>query len=90
MDQEVKKVFPPKPMVSFRSAKKMSSYLLRTKLHTLERKVSSFKCEGKRYQTCLNVNESGCYASSVTKEEYIIILNVTKNTLSAFLHEKVA
>ena len=41
MDQEVKKVFPPKPMVSFRSAKKMSSYLVRTKLHTLERKVSS-------------------------------------------------
>ena len=32
MNDEVKKVFPPKPMVSFRSAKKLSSYLVRVKL----------------------------------------------------------
>ena len=32
MDQEVKKVFTPKSMVSFRSARKLSSYLVRAKL----------------------------------------------------------
>ena len=42
MDQEVKKVFTPKPMVSFRSARKLSSYLVRAKLYPLERKVGSF------------------------------------------------
>ena len=42
MDQEVKKVFTPKPMDSFRSAKKLSSYLVRAKLYPLERKVGSF------------------------------------------------
>ena len=48
IDQEVNKVFIPKPMVSFRSARKLSSYLVRAKLYSLERKVSSFKCKGKK------------------------------------------
>ena len=48
MDQEVKKVFTRNPVVSFRSARKLSSYLVRAKLYPLERKVSSFKCKGKR------------------------------------------
>ena len=68
MDQEVKKVFTSKPMVSFRSAKKLSSHLVRAK----KRKVGSFKCKGKRCQTSLNVNETNSFASSVTKEEYKI------------------
>ena len=72
MDQEVKKVFTPKPMVSFRSARKLSSYLVRAKLYPLKRKVGSFECKGKRCQTCLNVNETDSFASSVTKEEYKI------------------
>ena len=70
MDQEVKKVFTTKPMVFFRSARKLSSYLVRTKLYLLKRKVGSFECKGKRCQTCLNVNETDPFASSVTKEEY--------------------
>ena len=72
MDQEVKKVFTPKPMVSFRSARKLSSYLVRAKLYPLKRKVGSFECKGKRCQTCLNVNETDSFDSSVTKEEYKI------------------
>ena len=52
MDQEVKNVFTPKPMVSVRSARKLSSYLVRAQLYPLERKVGSFKCKGKRCQTC--------------------------------------
>ena len=72
MNQKVKKVFTPKPMVSFRSAWKLSSCLVRAKLYPLERKVGSFKCKGKSCQTCLNVNEMDSFASIVTKEEYKI------------------
>ena len=42
VDQKVKEVFTPKSMVSFRSARKLSSYLVRAKLYPLERKVGSF------------------------------------------------
>ena len=37
MNGEVKKVFSPKPIISFRSAaRKLSSYLVRTKLYLIE------------------------------------------------------
>ena len=44
MNQEVKNVFTPGPIVSYRSARKISSYLVRAKLYPLERKVGSEKC----------------------------------------------
>ena len=69
---EVKKVFTPKSMVSFRSAKKLSFYLVGAKFYSIERKVGSFKCKGKRCETCFNVNETDSFASSATKEEYKI------------------
>ena len=59
-------------MVSFRSERKLSSYLVRAKLYPLKRKVGSFECKGKRCQTCFNVNETDSFASSVTKGEYKI------------------
>ena len=45
MDVEVKKVFHPGPMVSFRSAREVSSYLVRAKMYPLKRTVGSFKCK---------------------------------------------
>ena len=33
MDNEIKRVFTPKTMISFQSARKLSSYLVRTKLY---------------------------------------------------------
>ena len=72
VDQKVKEVFTPKPMVSFRIAKKFNSYLVRPKLYPLERKVGSFKYKGKRCQARLNVNETDSFPSSVTQEEYKI------------------
>ena len=57
MDVEVKKVFHPGPMVSFRSAREVSSYLVRAKMYPLKRTVGSFKCKKSRCQVCLNVNE---------------------------------
>ena len=43
MDNEVKKVFTPKPMVLFRSARKISSYLVKAKLYLEERTKGYFK-----------------------------------------------
>ena len=40
IDLEVKAVFRPAPMVSFRSARKVKDYLVRTKLYPLERNIS--------------------------------------------------
>ena len=44
MNEEVRKTFSPGTMVSFRSARKLSSYLVRAKLYPLQRKVGSPKC----------------------------------------------
>ena len=72
MDNEVKRVFTPKPMISFRSARKLSSYLVRAKLYPTERTVGSYKCGGKRCEVCINVNETSTFTSTVTGETYII------------------
>ena len=58
LDKEVKEIFTPGPVVSFRGARKLGSYLVRAKLHPLERSVGSFKCNDKRCQVCLNVTET--------------------------------
>ena len=69
MENEVKRVFTPKPMISFRSARKLSSYLVRAKLYPTERiVVGSYKCGGKRCEVCINVNETSSFTSTVTGE----------------------
>ena len=65
-------MFYPGPMVSFRSARKVSSYLVRAKVYPLERTVGSFKCKKSRCQVCLNVNETDTFTSTVTKKTYKI------------------
>ena len=47
LNKEVRKTVSPGPMISFRNAQKLSSYLVQTKLYSLQRKVGSSKC-GKR------------------------------------------
>ena len=73
MEEEVKKVFYPVLMVSFRRAKKISSYLVRRpEVYSSERTVSSFKCNKSRYKVCLNVIETDTFTSTVTKKTYKI------------------
>ena len=55
-------------MISFRSARKFSSYLVRAKLYPTERIVGSYKCGGKRCEVCINVNETSKFTSTVTGE----------------------
>ena len=79
MDNEVKKEFTPKPMISFRGPRTMSNYLLRAKLHLQERMKGSFKCGSRRCEVCLNVNEKYAFTSTVTGETYIINHKVNCN-----------
>ena len=72
MNEETKKVFSPRPMVSFRSPRKISSYLVRAKLYPLERVVKSTKCGKKRCEVCINVSETNAFTSDVTGERYKI------------------
>ena len=72
MDKEVKKVFPVGPIVSFKSARKLSSYLVRAKLYPLQRTVGSFKCNKPRCEVCINVIETDTFTSTVTGEIFKI------------------
>ena len=71
-DEEVKKVFSPAPFVSFRSTRHLKSYLIRSKIYPLERKVGSEKCKSKRCLVCLNVSETNVSQSFQAKEQYKI------------------
>ena len=72
MNDEVKKVFSTKPMISFRSARKLSSYLVRAKLYPIERTFGSFKCTKKLCEECEDVNVTDSFTSSVTQNTYNI------------------
>ena len=64
-DESVTRVFTPPPMVSYRSARKLSSYLVRAKLYPLERRKSSYKF-------CNNIEETDTFTSTVTGESFKI------------------
>ena len=76
---QVKKVFTPAPFVSFRSARNLKSFLVRSKVYPLDRKVGSEKCNGKRCLICLNVAETDTFESFRTKKQYKINYNFNCN-----------
>ena len=83
LNQEVKNVFTPGPIVSYRSARKISSYLVRAKLYLLERKVDSVKCGKSRCEVCLSIQETDTFTSTATGESFKINhkLNCDNNSL---------
>ena len=56
------------PMVSFKSSRKISSYLVRAKLYPTERTLGSFKCGSKRCDVCKYITETDTFTSSATGE----------------------
>ena len=72
MDQEVKRTFTPQQMVSYRSACKLSSYLVRAKLYRMERKIGSLKCNDKRCEMCQNVLETDIFTYNNDQTTYKI------------------
>ena len=79
MNEDVKSVFTPAPIISFRSARKLSNYLVRPKLYTLERTVGPFQCKGKWCQTCYNVKETEIFTSTTTDKTSKISQKVNCN-----------
>ena len=71
-DEEVKKVFLRAPFVSFRSSRNLKSYLVRSKIYPLERKVGSENCKSKRCLVSLNISETDVFQSLQTNEQYKI------------------
>ena len=71
-DKQIKKVVSLAPFVSFRSTRNLKSYLVRSKIYPLRRKVGSEKCMSKRCLVCLNVSETDILKSFQTKEQYKI------------------
>ena len=58
MSRESKAVFSLGPMVSFRSARRISSNLVRAELYPLERFVGSRQGKKRRCEICTNVTET--------------------------------
>ena len=59
-------------MASFRSARKISRYLVRAKLYPLESRVDFFKCGGWSCQVFLNVTAIEAFTSTSTNQTYKI------------------
>ena len=90
MNQEVKNAFTLGPIVSYRSARKLSSYLTKAKLYPLERKVGSEKCGKSRCEVCLNIQETDTFTSTTTGKSFKINhkLNCDDNCLIYLLTHK--
>ena len=72
VSRESKAVFSPGPMVLFRSARRIISYLMRGKLYPLERFVGSRQCKRRRCEVCTNVPVTDTFSSTVTGETFQI------------------
>ena len=83
MNEEVRKTFSPRSMVSFRSAQWLSSYSDWDKLYPLQRKVGSSKCGKRWYEVCNNVTDTTIFSSTVTGDTFNInhSLNCDDNRL---------
>ena len=72
MSRETKAVFSLESMVSFRSARRISSYLVRAKLYPLERCVGFRQCKNSRCEVCTNFTETDTFSSTVTGKTFQI------------------
>ena len=72
MNEELKNLFLPEPMVSFRSVRKLNSYLVRAKLYPLHLKVGSKKCATNCSGVCKYLTDTDTFASFVTGESFKI------------------
>ena len=72
MDQEVKRTFIPKPMVSYQRTHKLSRYLVRAKLYPIQREEGLCKCKCKRCEGCKNILETDTFTCSNDQTTYKI------------------
>ena len=48
MNNQVQRVFSPKPMIPFKITRKLSNYLVKAKIYPIEKSIGSFECGKKR------------------------------------------
>ena len=72
MNEELKHLFTPGPIVTFTSSRNTSSYFVRAKFYPVERSVGSFNCKRPHCQIYTYVNETDSFTSTVTGETYKI------------------
>ena len=81
MNEKTKKVFSLRPIVSFRSSRKISSYLVRAKLYPLDRVVGSTECGKKRCEICMNVSETNTFIEHITASFIFRPVSVVENNM---------
>ena len=59
-------------MISYRSSRKISSYLVRAKLYPINSAVGCYKCGSKRCKVCKYITETDTFTSIVTGENFEI------------------
>ena len=79
INQEVKNIFTSGPIVSYRNARKINSYLVIAKLYPLERKVGSEKCGKSRCEVCLSIQETDTFTSTTKDESFKINHKLNRN-----------
>ena len=91
MSPEAEAAFSPGPMVSFRSARKLSRYSVRAKLYLLERLVGLRQCKKRTCEVCTNLTETDTFSSVATGETFQINceLNCDGNCFNYLLKCKV-
>ena len=59
-------------MVSYRSSRKLSRYIVRAKLYPIDKIVGSKGCGKERCEVCVNVCQTDTFSSTVTGEIFKI------------------
>ena len=65
-------------MISFRSARKLSNYLVRAKMYPIERTVGSKNCGSKRFEACINVNKT-LLSPAQSLERFLPLITFDRN-----------
>ena len=79
-DSEVQRVFSPAAIVSYRSARKIKDYIVRSKLYSTERRDGSFRCGKLRCQLCTSIQVTDTFCNFATKSSYKINHNFNSNS----------
>ena len=71
-DGEVQRVFQPPPIVSYRSARKIKDYTVRSKLYPVERNLECQGCGNFMCPVCKSINITDKFSSLTTKKTHKI------------------
>ena len=71
-DEEIRKAFESKPMISYRKSRKLKIYLVQTESYPISRTVGCYKSGSKRCEVCKHIIETVTFTSTVTRETFKI------------------